>query len=32
MVVFYGPPDNAAEYGVKIIDAQIPPVGKDEAK
>lgn len=32
MVVFYSPPDNAAEYGVKIIDAQIPPVGKDEAK
>lgn len=28
MVVFYGPPDNAVEFGVKIIDAQIPPVEK----
>ena len=25
MVVFYNPPDNAVEYGVKIIEAQIPP-------
>lgn len=28
MVVFYNPPDNAAEYGVKIIDARIPPKKK----
>ena len=25
MVVFYSPPDNAAEFGVKVIDARIPP-------
>ncbi len=25
MVVFYNPPDNAAEFGVKIVDARIPP-------
>ncbi len=25
MVVFYNPPDNATEYGVKIIDAKLPP-------
>ena len=24
MVVFYSPPDNAAEFGVKVIDARIP--------
>ena len=28
MVVFYSPPDNAAEYGVKVIDARIPPENK----
>lgn len=25
MIVFYNPPDNAAEFGVKIIDACLPP-------
>ncbi|MEG2140258.1 MAG: DUF3426 domain-containing protein [Bilophila sp.] len=25
MVVFYSPPDNAAEFGVKVIDARLPP-------
>lgn len=25
MIVFYNPPDTAVEYGVKIIDAKIPP-------
>ena len=25
MVVFNSPPDNAAEFGVKVIDARIPP-------
>lgn len=25
MVVFYNPPDNATEFGVKVIDARIPP-------
>ena len=29
MVVFYSPPDNAAEYGVKVIDARIPPENKN---
>jgi translation elongation factor EF-G len=24
MVVFYSPPDNAAEFGVKVIDAKVP--------
>lgn len=28
MIVFYNPPDNAAEFGVKIIDAKIPPAAK----
>lgn len=25
MIVFYNPPDNAAEFGVKVIDARLPP-------
>lgn len=25
MVVFYNPPDNATEFGVKVIDARLPP-------
>lgn len=25
MAVFYNPPDNAAEFGVKVIDARMPP-------
>lgn len=25
MVIFYSPPDNAAEFGVKVIDTRIPP-------
>lgn len=28
MVVFYNPPDNAAEFGVKVIDARVPPARK----
>lgn len=28
MVVFYNPPDNAAEFGVKVIDARLPPAKK----
>lgn len=25
MIIFYNPPDNAAEFGVKVIDARLPP-------
>ncbi len=28
MVVFYNPPDNAAEFGVKVIDTRVPPARK----
>lgn len=28
MVVFYNPPDNATEFGVKVIDARLPPAKK----
>lgn len=28
MVVFYNPPDNATEFGVKVIDARLPPTKK----
>lgn len=28
MIVFYKPPDTAAEFGVKVVDAQLPPEKK----